>query len=327
MNLPGHVSPPSDQENRMPGNPLISVVVCTLNRAPILRVALGSLAAQTLDPDLFEVIVVDNGSTDETREVAESFPANFRYVRETEPGLSHARNRGCREALGDYVAYTDDDCRLPPGWLEAARKAIEDLSPSVFGGPYFAFYNGPKPEWFRDSYGSHDQGRERRVLGPQEYLDGGNLFFLRSLLTEIGGFDPRLGMVGGRLAYGEETALQRHLRATRPGEAIWYVPEVFVHHLVRSDKMDLWRVACSRFALGRDVSRVWKDAPPPAHAIMWEASFTLAGLVGEVFRALFFRNRTEHPRLENHLYERAFPRVSALGGLWAKCRQLAGFPH
>jgi len=304
--------------------PLISVVVCTLNRAAILRVALTSLAAQTLDPAKFEVIVVDNGSTDETPDVVAACPANFRYVRELNPGLSNARNRGWQEAKGEFVAYTDDDCRLPPGWLEAARATIEELSPGIFGGPYFAFYNTPKPAWFKDAYESHDQGGERRPLGPHEYLDGGNLFLRRALLAELGGFDPQLGMVGGRKAYGEETALQRHLRAKHPEELIWYVPSLFVYHLVRPDKMKLWHVAVSRFARGRDTHFVWSGAPSPPLVFIRTTLHAMTAFGREIFDGLFFRDRTQHPHFQNHLYERAFLHIGTLGRLWAQCCQRAG---
>ena len=94
--------------------PSISVVVCTFNRAQLAATAIESLCEQTADKSQYEVIVVDNNSQDNTREVTEDFCSrypNLRYCLEEEQGLSHARNRGWRESRGVYVAYVDDDCR------------------------------------------------------------------------------------------------------------------------------------------------------------------------------------------------------------------------
>ena len=147
---------------------------------------------------------MDNNSTDSTRSVAESFIhryPNIRYCFEPKQGLSHARNRGWQEAQGKYVAYSDDDCKVPEQWLEVAQDVIENVSPAVFGGSYFAIYNTPKPRWFKDSYGSNDFGNEARTLDENEYLTGGNIFFRRSLLDYVGGFDPNFGMSGPKIAY------------------------------------------------------------------------------------------------------------------------------
>ena len=98
----------------------ISVVVCTYNRAHILPGCLESLVAQTLDSKLFEVVVVDNGSIDNTKEVAETFVgkfSRFKVVSALQQGHSFARNRGWQEARNPFVAYIDDDARAYPDWL------------------------------------------------------------------------------------------------------------------------------------------------------------------------------------------------------------------
>jgi len=91
---------------------MISVIVCTYNRAELLRELLPTLCEQTVAFTQYEVIVIDNGSTDHTKTVAAVFAARYpqvRYCYEPRQGLSHARNRGWQEAKGDYVAYIDDD--------------------------------------------------------------------------------------------------------------------------------------------------------------------------------------------------------------------------
>ena len=92
--------------------PRLSVIVCTFNRASALERCLESLRAQHADPATFEVLVIDNASPDDTRERVERYlngPLPCRYVFEPVQGLSHARNRGAREAAAPYVTYLDDD--------------------------------------------------------------------------------------------------------------------------------------------------------------------------------------------------------------------------
>ena len=122
------------------GEFVLSVVVCTYNRSDILRSCLESLGAQSANPERFEVLVVDNNSTDGTFEMAVSFSGchgNFRVIREPLQGLSNARNRGWREAQGRYVAYIDDDAIASVGWVAAicdfiARCSVAPLTPFTF---------------------------------------------------------------------------------------------------------------------------------------------------------------------------------------------------
>lgn len=101
----------------------ISVVICTYNRAGLLKAALRSVCKQTLDTAKYEVIVVNNNSQDNTRSVVEEFSkrfSNLQYYMEPRQGLSHARNRGWQGTQGKYVAYFDDDCKIPERWIAVA---------------------------------------------------------------------------------------------------------------------------------------------------------------------------------------------------------------
>lgn len=309
---------------------VLSVIVCTYNRADDLQCALETLCNQRLDTSLYEIIVVDNNSTDSTQEVTETFCRrypNVSYVHETQQGLSHARNRGWREAHGTYVAYTDDDCKLPPQWLVVALQVIHHHAPAVFGGPYFPFYKTPVPRWFKDSYGSNVHAREARVLNQNEFISGGNIFFRRSLLEHLGGFDPGLGMSGQKIAYGEETALLMTIRRTMPNEMIYYDPNLFVFHLVASRKMDLGWVLRQSFARGQYTNRLrWNSATPSEQRYprLWQiAIVAMVGATGIVFLletlfALVWRNRTRYPCIENYIYERAFRHIRTLGSLYER---------
>jgi len=222
--------------------PIISVIICTYNRAEFVGTALKSLCEQTAEKTQYEVIVVDNNSEDNTRVITQEFCRrypNIRYCLEKRQGLSHARNRGWQESQGKYVAYIDDECKVPAQWLEVALQIIKEFSPAVFGGPYYGYHNSPKPRWWKDSYGAFEPSKTAGVLTQGEYLRGGNFFIHRTLLETIGGFDSRYGMAGQKIAYGEETELQRRIRAMRPDELIYYDPKLYVWHLVRPEKMVL----------------------------------------------------------------------------------------
>ncbi len=299
---------------------LISVVICTRNRAALLAGALESVCGQTLSPEGFEIVVVDNGSTDDTPAVVARFAARHPNVRGTaEPlaGLSHARNRGWREAAGEYVGFLDDDGEAPPEWLSVAREIIGRFRPAAFGGPYFASYDSPKPRWWKDAYRTFRPSEEARPLGESEHLSGGNLFLRRELLAEAGGFDPRLGMAGTRISMGEETSLLREIRIRRPGALIYYDPRLYIRHLVHPSKMK-WRWLLRYwFAGGRDSWRVSRASASAERMgdLRTERRRTLAELGKSVLRAVLNRDRERYPYYQNYLFEVTSRHVIALGQL------------
>ena len=304
----------------------MSVVVCTYNRSDLLGRALQTLCDQSAAPTGHEIIVVDNNSSDGTRDVVESFARRYshvRYCHEPRQGLSHARNRGWQEARGRYVAYVDDDSQVAASWVMIAVDVIQRVGPAVFGGPYFAFYTSPKPKWFRDAYGSSMKGGEARVLTRHEFLDGSNLVLRRSLLERLGGFNCGLGMAGSRLAYGEETELQRRIRATVPGAVIYYEPALCVGHLVRAEKMTIRWMARRHFVSGRSVYHVFGAAPGCAggrRALWKQAVRTLGALSADLVRAVLRRDRTRFPYVQNYLCERVFPHLQRLGRIHEQYR-------
>lgn len=232
--------------------PLVSVVVCTYNRSALLRSCLDSLAVQSADRAAFEVLVVDNNSTDDTFEVAGSFSGNFRVIRECRQGLSVARNRGWVEARGGYVAYIDDDAKAYEGWIQAICDfAARRPEVKAFGGPYDPFYLYPPPAWFPPEYGGHDLGREERpVMLGREWITGSNMAFRKDVLPGVGGFDENLGMNGTRTGFGEETNLL--LKVKESGGDVWYVPSMRVSHLVRPEKFQLRYLLAGCYHVGRN---------------------------------------------------------------------------
>ncbi|RMF90426.1 MAG: glycosyltransferase family 2 protein [Nitrospinota bacterium] len=312
--------------SKPPPAPKISVVVCTYNRVDLLTEALHSLCDQALPACCYEIVVVDNNSRDNTREVVEGLGRHhphLRYVLEREQGLSAARNRGWQEAHGEYVAYIDDDCKVPKQWLTVASAVIEKVHPAVFGGPFRAFYKQTPPPWFRDAYGSYDLGSEARVL-TRRFLFGGNIFFSRKLLTELDGFDATLGMQGQQLGYGEEIAPQLYLRTHRPEQVIYYEPRLYVYHLVRPEKMRLRWIAYQRFVQGGYTYRLFEKPVSPEMRqgrLLKQAGKVLLRLSLELTRGVSRRDRKRYPYAQNYLYEEAFQHVATLGRLYEQYRQ------
>ena len=308
-------------------NAMISVVVCTYNRADLLAVLLQCLCDQTLHKSHYEIIVVDNNSTDNTRAVVEGFShyGNVRYCLETCIGLSFARNRGWQEAGGEYVAYSDDDCKIPEQWLSEARHIIERFAPAAFGGPVRPFFNTRKPVWYRA--GSHEPLTEARFLRGNEYtlIFGGNSFFHRKLLQGLGGFDTTLGMSGDNIGYGEETALLR-LIATAMPDQLYFDPRLYVYHLVQAKKMT-WRYNVrASFAAGRASFRVNRHEVHQLRGrgqLLRHCIRTLLGLVLDSIRSGLYRDRTQYPYIQNYLYEHTLGYVRELGNIYEQFKGLA----
>lgn len=219
----------------------------------MLELCLNSLAVLTGGQRL-EVLIVDNNSSDDTPAVARRFTeryANFRYVKELAQGLSHARNRGVREAHAPFVAYIDDDARALPGWGEAILACFaRHPEADAVGGPYEAFSTAPIPAWFPKEYGTKNIEGGEHVLKDGEWLSGTNMIFRKSCLGKIGGFDTGIGMRGDRVSYGEETNLL--LRMKQQGSVIYYDPSIVVQHAILPFKLSLGWLLKASFANGYD---------------------------------------------------------------------------
>jgi len=263
----------------------VSVVVCTYNRPQLLGMCLESLVGQNCDSCRYEVIVVNNGSSDNTQEIIDYYRngyTNVRGVYEAAQGLSHARNRGWREAEGIYVAFIDDDAVAGPEWVGSIMDFIgrrPDIG--VFGGPYTAFSLIDYPDWFPPEYGALDYGEEERPINVGiEWITGSNMVIRKALFLEYGGFDVRLGMSGSTIAYGEE--IRFILTMSEQGEQVYYVPAIKVAHLVADYKMRLGWLLLSNYANGRHHEMVFNKRSLFSHVVT--LAVTLGCAVLELLR-------------------------------------------
>jgi glycosyltransferase involved in cell wall biosynthesis len=222
--------------------PVVSVVVATYNRAELLSRNLDSLLAQTLPQTEYEIIVVDNNSTDGTGELVKRIAAVNRcvkYVFEPEQGVSPARNRGCREARGTHVAFIDDDAFAAGDWLEMAVGCFRTVRPEphAVGGPILGVYPEGRPRWFTDDLASYTWGERARFLDRDEAFYGSNMFVNREVFEQVHGFDHGLGPVGDSLFYGEEMLFFERLWAALGPEArFYYSPEVRTFHVIPASR-------------------------------------------------------------------------------------------
>jgi GT2 family glycosyltransferase len=231
---------------------MISIVVTTYNRAGRLENLFASIARMHRPAGLdWEVILVDNNSTDATRDVTLRLAKNaafpIRYVFERKQGIAHGRNRGVAEAAGDIIACVDDDCVVGQSWLAAiAQEFARDERLLLLGGRVELFDPADAPMTIRT-------GRKRLDLSgdPEAFhhLIGCNLAFRRLAYERVGGFDPRYGAGSGVLPSNEDTEFT--YRVIRLDGTVLYVPDAVVyHHHGRRDPVVLAALRDS-YATGR----------------------------------------------------------------------------
>lgn len=225
-------------------NPQISAIICTHNRAQYLGAAIDSLLNQDFAEE-YEVIVVDNASSDRTREVIEArlSHSRLRYIHESVLGLSVARNTGAKQALSPILAYLDDDAVASSQWLQVLHDAYQSSEKlAIAGGKVTLLWaDGMEaPPWLSaglaGNLGAYDLGEaivyiDRPGLTPR----GLNYSIRQSFLKQIGGFDVNLGRVGKNLLSNEELVMTE--KALELGWQVAYLPTATVAHNVAPERI------------------------------------------------------------------------------------------
>ena len=241
----------------------LSVVIPTRNRSTLLHNALQSLTLQACPEDLFEIIVIDNGSTDRTSDVCESFAYkfnNFRYFYDERPGLHIGRHLGLKNANGDILVYSDDDIVATPTWLEGISESFNDTNVVLVGGKNIPLFESEPPLWLNslwreNSYGRAigfysvlDFGEECKKI-PACYVWGCNFSIRKEYLKQMGGFHPD-GMPESRLLYrGDgESHVTTHIESE--GRKVIYNPKASVYHVVSQKRMTFEYIFNRAYAQG-----------------------------------------------------------------------------
>lgn len=303
---------------------LLTIVICTVGRPKLLKDAIESLVEQPLSHDLYEILLVDDSADDATWKLIQIFRERYSHIRYTKnkgKGLLRARYTGQCEANGRYIAYFDDDARANPEWLATAEWAMSERKPICFGGPFYPFYISKKPIWFRDEYGSKNLGDSPRSLAVSEVFAGGNVVFEAKSLRSSGGFDPDFCKPSDKWTYGDEDLPQLRLRLQYPDREFYYDPRLYIKHLVRPERLNLFRAARECFAMGRAYVKV-HGIPESEYRVFPYARRLVQNYVIFACKSIlvsWFRNRNRYRYLQNYIVEDAFRNLRLAGIFYQSC--------
>lgn len=217
----------------------ISAIISTYNRSQFLEGLFESILQQNIDTSYYEVVIVNNNSTDDTELKCRQFIAanpsiRIKYVKERQQGLSFGRNRGIKESEAEYLTFLDDDAVLTPNFMEETVTFL-DAHPEVsaIGGKILLKYLCEKPSWsnpyMASLFGFFDKGDKSKQF-TTDYFRGSNMSFRADLFQNYDAFNTKLGRVGRQLYGNEEKEL--FFRLQSGSEKMWYVPQAVVLHLV-----------------------------------------------------------------------------------------------
>jgi glycosyltransferase involved in cell wall biosynthesis len=247
----------------------ITVLIATYNRSALLGETLDVLA-QSHPPGSrsWDVVIIDNNSRDDTRQVVESrqatFPVPLRYLFEARPGRSAALNAARRATTAPLLMYTDDDVQVAPRWLALGADALAEGWAYV-GGPVDPLWEAPRPAWLdpalHGTIAILDYGSSRFVFEDRRRVPlGANMGIRRDLLEQIGGFREDLGRSSGKKILGQEVPdLLARARAIRARGL--YLPEMRVEHHVPAAR--LTKSYFRRWWYGKGVSKATLELGQP----------------------------------------------------------------
>jgi glycosyltransferase involved in cell wall biosynthesis len=264
--------------------PEISVVISTYNREKSLAGTIESILAQE-DAPAFELIVVDNRSTDGTREAIQAYEARagriVRYVFEGRQGVSYGRNAGIAAARASLIAFTDDDVVVADNWLAAMKNAFAERPEcGCVGGKVLALWPEPPPAWLTERHWGPlallDYGTAQALdANNRKCLITANMGIRREVLEQIGVFRPDFQKTAGSTCSVEDRELQE--RYWKAGGRCWFDPGVVVHAEIQP------------FRLRKEYHRRWHVSHGELHAILHDpeferSGFRVFGVPGHVWR-------------------------------------------
>ncbi|MDR0970652.1 MAG: glycosyltransferase [Lentimicrobiaceae bacterium] len=220
---------------------MISIVICTYNRDKYIYNVLKSIAEQEYPVELYEIVLINNNSTDNTEALCLKFRndyphVNFQYHIETQQGLSFARNRGIVESKGEIIIYIDDDAEAQAGFLNEYEHVFEEHPDMIAaGGKVIPVFEGKEPKWMSKIMrtllgGALDHGNKIKPFKKGTYPGGGNAAYKKEAFEIFGLFNTDLGRKGGGLMGSEEKDMFDRFR--KKELAFYYVPKAVIYHYI-----------------------------------------------------------------------------------------------
>jgi len=268
----------------------VTVAIPTYRRAGMLRQTLEGLVRQDYPADRLEILIIDNNSPDNTREVVASFataPHAPRHVLETKQGANHARNRAIAEARGEIIVFGDDDILIEPNWVREIVAPFANNPPGrvgAVGGEVIPVFPDGCPDWVAGFHGPQALRPDAGPLRPGQVPMSASLAFLKRTFPELGYFDTELGRKGGVVFGGDENlAIKRLLKG---GYEVWFAPAARAQHQMPGSRTTFAYVRKHAFdsARSRVVGRVRDDRDEGRSS----TGYLLSRLVGNVFKAPAF---------------------------------------
>ena len=236
-----------DSNDRMEYLPFVSVIVPVYNGEKQIKACIEALLDQSYSEDRYEIIIVDNGSTDSTVEIAKEYPVALLEKREIQSSYA-ARNKGIRNAKGEILAFTDSDCVAEPRWIEEGVKALTSQSADLVGGKVDFMYS--KRRTTAELYDSVTFMQIESYIKDSNVAATANLFVKSLLFDEIGMF-PESVKSGGDIQWTS--------RATSNGFSLVYAPEARVKHPTRRLKPLLKK----QYRVGKGAPNIWLSERKP----------------------------------------------------------------
>jgi GT2 family glycosyltransferase len=309
----------------MPSLPSVTVAIPTYRRAQLLAQTLAGLTRQDYSAERLEILIIDNNSPDNTREVVASFQSALyppRHIVETQQGANYARNRAIRDARGDIIIFGDDDILIEPDWVREIVRPFHENPARRIGavaGEVIPVFPDGCPAWVAGFHGPQAFRPDAGPLRPGQIPMSASLAFLRSTFAELGYFDTELGRKGGVVFGGDENlAIKRLLKG---GYEVWFAPAARAQHQMPGSRTTFRYVRKHAFdsARSRVVGRVRDDRDEGRSS----TGYLLSRFAGNIFKAAGF---TLVAALNALVFRPGFAKKSLVRA-WRSCGYLYQIPR
>jgi glucosyl-dolichyl phosphate glucuronosyltransferase len=238
----------------------ISAIICTYNREKYLPGAIEALLLQkNISVSDFEIVIINNNSTDRTEEIVNDYlqknsSYRFTYSVETKQGLSHARNKGIEVSKGKLLAFLDDDAYAHKNYIHDVLDFF-DHNPLIqaVGGKILLHFEQKEPLWYTPYLGSllgyFNPWNKPRFFNKKQYPRGSNMVYKKELFNKYGVFNPALGRIGSGMLGSEEKEMFQRIYSGN--EKIYYLPEAVIYHMVPIERTTIPFIKNQSMAVGR----------------------------------------------------------------------------